>query len=259
MMLGVGIENAQYDLAEVLPHFASGALAEVRDAHAIGVLFRQLGLCKLFSLGSAEPLFVAQMQAVSAYVHRLPALAHDDLVTSWAGVFWDAVGGEYFDAASTIAGHARGTHNRAWEHEDDFLHVWFVMNRYFLGASDDRQRALLDRWEVVLEGAFDPRWLLDDALLRGDDEGFREAFIDVADDREVRLREQVAEGSLTDDIAVWFVPFWAEGLALLRLAERDGLRTDQHCKMVPNVTRRPNPFAYDPEAWRSIEFKPRRR
>ena len=83
-------------------------------------------------------------------------MSDDDKVTSRAASLWDAIGGQYWDAASEIAWHSRGTFNPTWEHEDDFLHVWFVMNRYFLDTTktedeedqaqrESRQRALLDR------------------------------------------------------------------------------------------------------------------
>jgi len=48
----------------------------------------------------------------------------------------------------------------------------------------------------------------------------------------------------------------ARGMALLRLAERDGLQTDAHYQAVPQVVRGRNRFAYDAEAWRRLGFLP---
>ncbi len=270
MTLEAGIDNAISHLQRAIPAYGAGKLGEAHHPHAMAVLFRQLGVCRLLTQGVAEPLFVAQMQSASAYLSRLHKMTDDEKVTSRAGVFWDAVGGQYWDAASEIAWHSRSTFNPAWEHEDDFLYLWFLMNRYFLdvpkgddsdskAACEQRQQALLDRWEVVLEGGYDPRRLLCDALLRADEDDFRSAFTEVSDAREADLAEQIDQGKLADEHAVWHLPFWGEGLALLRLAERDGLATDEHCNMIPQIMRVPNAYAYDGGSWGRIDFRPSRR
>ncbi|MCX4242253.1 hypothetical protein [Paraliomyxa miuraensis] len=271
MLLTIGIDNAISQLQRVLPGYSSGQLDEPHHPHAIAVLYRKLGVCRMLDQGVVEPLFVAQMQSASAYLTRLPRLSDHDKVTSRSAVFFDAIGGEYWDAAAKIAAGSRPTVNPTWEHEDDFLYVWFLMTRYFLdglegdedeaakAAWEQRQRDLLERWEVVLEGGLDPRLPLCDALLRRDEGDFGVAFEEVAGARDQRVRKQIERGEVREDDAVWVLPWWGEGLALLRLAERDGLRTDEHCPMVPQISRGPNPFAYDPMAWGRIDFRPARK
>lgn len=161
------------------------------------------------------------------------------------------------------------TPNPVWEHEDDFLFVAFLMVRYFLGPDRDddearaahvaRQRDMLDRWEVVLEGGADPGLDVCGALFEGDAKAFRDALTVLADERDANLSEMVRQGQLQDVDAAWYVPFWGQGLALLRLAERDGLETDPYVSMVPAIARVPSPFVYDPTAWRRLDIQPRRR
>jgi len=143
------------------------------------------------------------------------------------------------------------------------------MNRYCLDVPTEdedveaqrilRQRHVLDRWEVVLEDGLDPRLGLCEALLHGDENEFGVAFEAVADAREARVLEQIDKRELVDEDAAWVLPWWGEGLALLRLAEHDGLRTDGHYKMVPQLTRGPGPFAYDAMAWATLDYRPTRR
>lgn len=257
MLLHAGIANALYQLERVIPAYAAGTLTEPHHPHGIGVLFRKLGVCRLLTTGEAEPLLLAQMQSASAYLHRLPVMRNDDKVTSRAGVFWDAIGGGYWEAAAEIARHSRTTFNPAWEHEDDFLYVWFLMMRYFLDdgsvEAEERQRALLDRWEAVLGGSHASRYSLCEALLHCDAAGFGDALDEVGDAREASLRQQLDRGRLPEEDAVWSLPLWPEGLALLRLADRDGLQTDAHCKGVPQVTRDSTPHTYNAESWRRVE------
>ncbi|MCA9706812.1 MAG: hypothetical protein KDK70_13250 [Myxococcales bacterium] len=254
MLLHAGIDNALFQLEQVLPAYAAGALTEPHHPHAIAVLFRKLGACRLLTTGEAEPLLRAHNQSVSAYLHRLPRMADDDKVTSRAGVLWDAIGGGYWDAAVDIARHSRSTVNPAWEHEDDFLYVWFLMTRYLLGdgglEAEAQQRVLLERWDTILGGSHDPRRWLCDALLQRDARAFHAAFEEVGDAREAALRQQLHRGRLPEDDAVWSLPLWLEGLALLRLAERDGLPTDAHCSGVPEVLRGHGDRAYEAGAWR---------
>jgi hypothetical protein len=151
------------------------------------------------------------------------------------------------------------TVNPTWEHEDDFLYVAFLMTRYFLGpdAGDEKgvaaharvQGDMLKRWEEVLDGAFDPRWDLCSALLAHEGEAFWTALLETADAREADVRLKVTVRSIPGEDAAWFGPFWGEGLALLRLAERDGLKVADGCPMVPEIARSRNDMVFDPQAW----------
>ncbi|MGB3292230.1 MAG: hypothetical protein WBB01_04440 [Phormidesmis sp.] len=229
-LLYAGIHNSRYQLERLLPVYEAGTLTEPHHPHAIAMLYRRLGVCQLLTTGSAEPLFEALRKGVSAFLLGLPRMAEDDKVTSRAGVLWDALVCDRWDAAVEIARHSRSIVNPAWEHEDDFLYVWFLMTRYLRddGSLDaeERQRDLLARWDDVLEGQHDPRRDLCEALLHRDTTAFRAAFEAVGDAREAELRRRLDDHALPTDVAAWALPVWLEGLALLRLAESDGLQTN---------------------------------
>ena len=264
--LHVAIDNAIDILTDVLPAYASGKYLQANLPHAIGIQFRQLGTCRMLMEGVAAPLYRAQMQAAGAYLFRLPHMPDEDKVTSLAAVFWDAVAGGYPTAARDIARHSRSTPNPDREHEDDFLYVMYLMQRYFMrpdGADAqamDRHRreqeARLDRWDVVLDGADDPRRLLCQALQDGDGAGFEAALLQTAAARASKLDELLERGSLTEELALWMKPVWPEGLALLRLAEGDGLAIGFACPGVPDLLRIPPPLTYDPQAWRTVGWTP---
>ena len=258
-LLEATIANARYQLPAAIRQYASGAPLQAHHPHAIATLFRRLGVARMFTEGVAEPLYLAQMQSAGAYLFGLRLLRDEDKVTSRAGAFWDAIGGEYWTAASEIVSDSRMTPNPTWELEDDFLYVAFLMTRYFLApGSDDAGRAaehvrtqeeMLKRWKTVLDGGPDPRLDLCGALLRGESEEFWAALLQTAETRESDLRSKVAQGSLSDEDAAWFMPFWGEGLALLRLAERDHLNVNEGCPMVPEIARAKNGRSFDPQAW----------
>ena len=211
--------------------------------------------------GVVDPLHIAQMQSTSAYVFALRRTTDDDeKVTSLAGCFWDAVSAQYWDAAREIATLSRMTHNPKREHEDDYLYVAFLMQRYFLEAPTDAQDALLDRWLVVLEGALDPCLDLCRALRDGDATAFEDAIVAMSVHREADAQRGKKRGRLTDEEMAWLLPVWPEGLALLRFAERDGMSLDGLVvPRVPPMLRVDNPFGYHPDAWRAIDYQPARR
>lgn len=265
------IENARTLIPRALPDFASGTLGELAHAHGLGSLFRSVGVGELLLRGVVDPLFIAQMQSSSAYVFGLSRANDDEKVTSLGGCFWDAVAAEYWDAAATIARLSRMTHDPRREHEDDFSYVAFLMQRYFLAPAADAgaeeqnaheqwQQQCLERWEEVLEGGIDPRLSLCHALRDRDAEAFEEGIVAIADDRAADLKRRHAKGALTNEELAWLLPIWPEGLALLRLAEREGLPVDGiDVPWVPPVIRVRNPYEYHPSAWRSLEIRPARR
>lgn len=262
------LENARTLIPRAIPDFAAGTLGELAHAHGLGSLFRSRGVCELLLSGVVDPLFIAQMQSTGAYGFGLARATEDDKVTSLGGCLWDAIAAEYWDAATQIATLSRMTHHAAREHEDDFLYVAFLMQRYLLAPGDDadleaheqQQQQRLDRWEEVLEGGLDPRLDLCHALRDQDHEAFAEAIVTTAEARTEDLQRRHAKGALTNEELAWLLPIWPEGLALLRLAEREGLATDGlEVPGVPPVIRVTNPYAYHPEAWRSMDPRPARR
>lgn len=263
--LHIAIENAHFLLKSALRPYGAGLITKPDEIHGIGILFRQIGVCKLLIEGLSEPLFIAEMQAASSYAFGLDFLAEEQKVTSYAGCFWDAVAGTYWDGAAQIARKSRLTQNPDQEHEDDFLYVAFLMKRYFLGKNGDRkenqedQKKMLKQWYEVLEGGMDPRLNLCRALMDRDSEAFVEAFDETAEARKEKLEQKYKTGVLADEQAIWFKPFWPEGLALIRLAEREGMTLPLDCPMVPAVSRQKNPFIYDPNAWRTVEYQPKRK
>lgn len=266
LQLYVAIDNARERLEPLLPAYGEGRLTQPELPHALGILFRQLGTCRMLLEGVATPLLVAQMQAASIYSFGLHLLPLEEKVTSFAGCWWDAIAGGYWDAAREIAQLSRVTPNQNREHEDDFLYVMFLMQRYFLGpapvhsneraAHDEAQAWRLERWHEVLEGGYDPKLDLCQALQTGDASAFQHALLAVSDQRRASLEAMEVKGTLLDEQALWAKPVWPEGLALMRLAQLDGLGSDFDCPDVPELLRAPSPLRYDADAWRNVDFLP---
>lgn len=270
--LRTAIDNAQFMLSTAIPALADGTFGELAHAHGIATTFRSRGVSEMLLRGVVDPLHTAQMQSVAAYVFALRRTTNDDeKVTSLGGCFWDAVSAQYWDAAREIAAQSRMSHNPKREHEDDFLYVAFLMQRYFLAppaeaaaeeaeAHAQAQQQRLERWAEVLDGALDSRLSLCRALHDHDAKAFEDAIVAMADQRDEDLLRRHKRGKLTNAELAWLLPVWPEGLALLRLAARDELPlAGLEVPRVPPVMRVDNPYRYDPNAWRSPDFRPAKR
>lgn len=265
------IANARYVLREALPAYEQGKLADVEELYGLTTMYRSMGVAELLLRGVADPLFIRQMQSASLFAFGLPGIAAEQRTTALAAPFWDAVAATYWDAARRIALASRMSHNPKREHEDDFLYVAFLMQRYFLAPgpepSDEARTAheaaqvqRLERWEQVLEGGLDPRLSLCHALLDRDAGAFAEALLAMSDARSEYLSARGKTGRLSKEELAWLRPIWPQGLALLRLAEHDDLVLEEGLEVpgVPPVLRVANPYVYHADAWRSLDFQPRR-
>lgn len=268
IQLDSAYRNARLLIEEAIEPFADGRLRDLDLAIGLGTLFRMHGTCATLVRGVAEPLFIAQMQSASAYAFAL-ALTTDDehKTTSAAGCLWDAMAGQYWEAARQIAAASRRTHNPNREHEDDFCYVFFLMHRYLRGAgapapspADQVELDTLARWEAVLDGELDPRLDLCHALRDHELDRFEDAIISMAEARHADLQRRFDKGKLTSEGFVWVEPIWPEGLALLRLAAAEGLVVDDvQVPRVPPLLRTDNPYRYDPAAWQFLDFSPQTR
>lgn len=249
-------ETAEENLRELFDDFEKGVITRVAHVHGFLTLYRQLGVCRMLAGGLPDDLFVSQQQSASGYLYRLVGLDRDDMATSVAGVFWDAVGGQYWDAAQAISEGSRETWNPKREHEEDFLYVRFLMKRYFLEAEKDELAAMLERWAEVIEDELSPRLDFCQALLDAEHEDALDALERMGHARAEEVARKMETGVFGAEIAAWHRPYWNEGLALIRLLERDGVEAPSMFPQVPEITRVPCPYRYSPNAFRSLGFRP---
>lgn len=258
MFLPVAIDNAEFVLERALPGLALGALDELDELLQVCAFFRQRGTCSLLHTGSAEGFHVNNMQSAAAFAHRLPQLDEARKVTAWAKPVFDCVASGYWQAARYIAHYSRKQWNPDYEYEDDFLYARFVLEHLILGGPVSEAAAMLDDYERALEGGSDLRLDICRALLERDADELDLGLRALMAARAERAWAQVERGVITHDPATWYPHVSVEGLALLALAGQIGLSTGTHYPQCPEVARAASPFVFDADAWRSLQFRPRR-
>jgi hypothetical protein len=249
-MLSLIRANAAFDVSGTLPLVVDG------DARLERVLvlcrnLRRRGICSLFLEGLPLLLHADLQRSGAAFLHVLRSAPDADKITSRAGPFYDSVACADLDTAREIARYSRDTWNQEEEYEDDFLYVFFLMKKFFLGAVNEELRSVIQRYEALVAQTGDARFdicasfLEDDnsrfdqaldALIRGNEEDYRTGM-----DRDEILEEEWAtEGNL-----------FVEGLALVKLAGMHGFRTEANYQFIPSLVLETRSNSLDPDSWRN--------
>jgi len=152
--------------------------------------------------------------------------------------FFDALAADAFDVAKEIAMLSPDAVVAGEEYEEDFYYVrflhWFVRGGNAAGPELD---ALLARFELALEGGWSSRLDVCRALRAGDGDAFALAFDSLLLDRQNEVREMAPRAE--DEVVVALdSQIFVEGLALLRLADREGLPTERQYLGCPAIARR---------------------
>jgi len=230
-------KNCGLELEEAIPDLVARRL-DLRGCLAACLDYRRMGIAKLLMSGLPDEFFADLARSARAFLYFLEGCDDGAKVTSRAEPFFDAIACRDVDGAMRIARASRPAWQEGREYEDDFLYVWFLMQRFAVRAVAAELEAILARWELVLEGNRDVRLDLCRALLRGDQEAFDEALETLIAGRQRELAELLeAERCLPEDVPTT-AKVWVELLALLRLAEEAGLRTPLELPLAPSVARR---------------------
>jgi enoyl-CoA hydratase/carnithine racemase len=237
---------------EMLPAMLARRLT-LSQAFGFCTLYRRMAAAKLLTSGVPDEFFADLSRSARAFVHYLSGITSDAKQTGRAEPFFDAVACNDDSAAGEIASLSRTTWNQGAEYEDDFLYVWFLMQRFVLRAPAPALQALLDRWKEIEADGDDTRLRLCEALHRGDQERFDEALSAMIEARERENRERIRGERMHPDDVPTLAKIWVELLALLRFAQVAGLSTESHYPMAPAVARRLDRVRPPrPDAWRSI-------
>ncbi|HET8934636.1 MAG TPA: Imm49 family immunity protein [Polyangiales bacterium] len=126
------------------------------------------------------------------------------------------------------------------EYEDDYCYAQLLSHLLLDNAAEDaRSSALLSQFEGWLEDASNVRLDLCQALLQRDQAAFDDAFEGLLLDHEESIEVEHARGQHEDDAVRAERLVMIEGLAMLRLAQRQGLQTADDYRYCPSLARAP--------------------
>lgn len=223
-------------IEETLPSVLSGKLDLRRMLEFCG-WYRQIGITKLFLSGMSDEFFVDLFKSGRAYLHYLETHGDEDKVTSWSAPLLDAIACNDLSGAGEIARKSRLSWNSSEEYEDEFLYMFFLIKRFFLGGSEEDLTSILLQYEASLAGAADARYEICKAFAEADEFALDAALTDLLDQQEADYREEVIAETIYPDDAVTTARLSVEGLALARLAENVGIAMQDNYLLMPSAAR----------------------
>jgi hypothetical protein len=238
-------------LGELMDRFRRGAPgAELLRQHdTVAVALQTIAAACLLVDGDSQKFFL-NLSRCAENGRRFQALLRSrglDLPAASRNVpLLAALAAGDFALASAIAASARDTRDEAArEYEDEFL-----MARVFQFLAAPRPDAtdiepLLVRLDELDPAAYGDRTAAIRALLAADAPGFEAAITGAALQYELATEERAK--SFATPVTT-FAPhrfLWLEGLALLRIGERAGLKVDGDLKFCPRLARLPMTARYE--------------
>lgn len=255
-LLPAYVEAALESNAALLPQLLAGGAPKLRDVLALSVNFRVAGIGGMFTSGRFEPFGWRMCQSGRSCAAVLPQVAPAARVTSRMVPFFDAVAVADWNTAKEIASMSRRAWSQGEEYEEDFLFVELLMQHASLGASRAELTTALTQYEACLAGTEDARLPVLEALFTGDAAAFDERLTDWLEDRAQRLDAKAARTSVASETLATEWHLSVEGVALLRLAKREGILVQEEFPQVPAIALAdPDPKWWSAD-WRVVEATP---
>ncbi len=175
------------------------------------------------------------------FLGRLSEAGIDDAYHQCAGRIqglYGALAARDFSLAEDIVGLTPVEFRPTMEYEDDYCYARLVHHLVVDSLSADQQSDLLQRYAAA-DDEEAPRIAVLQALLQRDGEAFGEAFSDLVAARTDAIAADRKRGQLEDAEVIAHRHVYVEGLALLSLSERCGLRIADEYAYCPREARVP--------------------
>ena len=234
-----GVTNPTYPIDEI------GKLSlEVSDK------FRVLAIITLVTQGESDFFYhnlVRSGRSRETYLARLKQEGIEGDHHGCSGRYeplLDAVASGDLPLARHIADLSPAQFQEGHEYDDDYCYAQCLHRLIREEPPRSEFQSLFNRWAAYLEGKDTARLNVCQALLAQDQNGFDEAFEALLDEQQAQIAADQERGQFEDPNIVAKRRVFVEGLALLRLADMRGLRTQPEYRYCPSLARIPmrNPF-----------------
>ncbi|MBW2737452.1 MAG: immunity 49 family protein [Deltaproteobacteria bacterium] len=248
--LSVFSNNATLELEEMLPAVLSSSV-DLDSILQFCQHYRIRGICSLFLSDSAAEFLADLRKSGRAFLHFLANSRASDKSTSKAEPFFDSIASRDLVCAREIARNSRLTWNKNEEYEDDFQYILFLMNLFFLYATEEACERNLQRYEEILDGDADPRLDICRAFAVKDSEEFHVALGELLEAHESRYQRLSRVDAILPEEAATEGKLCVEGLALLNLAEMMGLALDEDYLFIPSTARDQVAVVFSDDDWKN--------
>ncbi len=232
--LPVFYTNAIEDVVEKTPEIVSGA-KDIYEVIDFCQLFRVWGISSLLLNGTSQELMECLQRSGQAFLHFLSNRSDEEKVTSLAAPFFVAFACKDFNTAKEIALNSRKEFKQGEEYEEDFYYISFLMNKFYLGSSDEECQKIVDDFEEILAGDEDPHLEICKSVLDNDPAMFYTALTDLIENHADNYVSKFNKGNLSEEDASTEGNYFVEGQALINLAKIHGIGavTNEIFELIP--------------------------
>ena len=212
----------------------------------LGEKLRALAVTALLVDANANVFYHHLIRSARVRIHFLEgcmvqnALQHFRRACSRNEALFDSLTARDFDRASRIA----ELSPREWlsnaEYEDDYMYTQTIQLLLQGGSSSaENMPVLLAQFERALDGTASARLDVCQAFAARSQGDFDEAFEELLTEHDHDLEAQRTRSVMQEAVSVSNQRVWIEGLGLLRLADKLGLRTASEYRYCPALARSP--------------------
>lgn len=249
MQLAEEVDALAYDTAFWLVGYEEPGVFELEELGAIGVdlsrKLRGLAIITLLTTGDTDKFCHNLIRSGRVREHfltrmrQVPGQADHHLASGRVDPLLDALAAGDIDLAHRIAWISPRSWEPQREYEDDFCYAQ-ILHRLIHGvASPAVYQPFIDQFERALKGQPSARLDVAKALVQRAQAEFDTAFDALLDARRKDILAAIKRAQIEDPMVLAERQVFIEGLALLRLADKQGLQTLPDYLYCPSLARRP--------------------
>lgn len=249
MQLAEEVDALAYDTAFWLVGYEDPGVFDLEELGAIGVdlsrKLRGLAIITLLTTGDSDKFCHNLIRSGRVREHFLirmrQAASQSDhhLASGRVAPLLDALAAGDVELAHRIAWISPRSWEPQREYEDDFCYAQ-ILHRLIHGVpSPTVYQPFVDQFDKALKGQTSERLEVVKALVQRSQADFDTAFEALLDARRRDIQAAIKRGQIEDPVVLAERQVFIEGLALLRLAERQGLQTLPDYVYCPSLARRP--------------------
>ncbi|MFA7060611.1 MAG: Imm49 family immunity protein [Pedobacter sp.] len=151
----------------------------------------------------------------------------------------DVIAADDFESARRIAELSPHTWMKGHEYEDDYCYAQILHRLVQEPPPIDQFQPLLTQFETYLDGEPNTRFEVCKTLVNRDQAAFDEAFNALIEEQETSIQANRERGQRETPAVIANRQVFVEGLAILRLAEKQGLKTESEYRYCPSLAKVP--------------------
>jgi hypothetical protein len=211
--------------------------------------YRRRGIAELL-LNARADVFLQNLQCSgTAFAFYLAQTADENKTASKCLPLFDAIASGDDATAKRISQLAATDWHKDDEYEDDFLYAHLLMGKFYLMTPHDQLVAMLTRYQALLDGADDPRFVIIKALVLGDDSEFAAGLETLLAARRDDYASGIDADQIDEEEASTEGKVFVEGIALVKLAMRMQLKTQRRYLFIPSAALTASAPSFDTALW----------